>query len=144
MLEGTDAEGDLQRLFGIIDSMTPAERRNPGKLIDQSRRRRIAVGAGVAPHEVNELVKQFDAMAPVMKQMSSMGVKDRFQMVNELQSGGFLNPGAQLTKQKKGTGRRLSNAEKARLKKEREREARRKKRQGRFGDDGQDNGNPRG
>ena len=39
--------GEMNRLFGIIDSMTPDERRNPSKTIDQSRRRRIAAGAGV-------------------------------------------------------------------------------------------------
>lgn len=135
MMDGMDAEGDLDRLFGIIDSMTMAERRNPGKVIDQSRRRRIAAGAGVEPHEVNELVKQFDTMAPLMKRMNSMGVRDRVKMVNELQSGGFLNPGSQMTREKKGTGKRLTTAEKARLKKEREREARRKKRQQRGGSD---------
>jgi signal recognition particle subunit SRP54 len=133
MMEGMDAEGDLNRLFGVIDSMTVAERRNPSKVIDQSRRRRIAAGAGVEPHEVNELVKQFDTIAPMMKKMNSMGIRDRMKMVNELQSGGFLNPGSQLTKEKKGTGKRLSTSEKARIKKEREREARRKKRQDRNG-----------
>ncbi|MBL9122293.1 MAG: signal recognition particle protein [Planctomycetaceae bacterium] len=129
MMEGLDAEGDLNRIFGIIDSMTPAERRNPTKLIDQSRRRRIATGAGVEPHEVNDLVKQFDGMASMMKRMNSLGIRERVKMMNELQSGGFLNPGAQLTREKKGTGKRLTPAEKARAKKERERELRRKKRQ---------------
>ena len=57
--------------------MTPDERRNPSKVVDQSRRRRIAAGAGVEPHEVNELVKQFDGMADMMKRMSGMGVRDR-------------------------------------------------------------------
>ena len=62
-----DAEGDMERSVGIIDSMTPDERRNPSK-IDRPkpppphRRRR-----GVEPHEVNELVKQFDGMAAMMK-----------------------------------------------------------------------------
>ncbi|MCH2596640.1 MAG: signal recognition particle protein, partial [Pirellulales bacterium] len=54
-----DPEQDMKRLFGIIDSMTPEERKQPTKVIDQSRRRRIALGAGVEPHEVNDLVKQF-------------------------------------------------------------------------------------
>ena len=77
MLGDVDAEGDMRRLAGIIDSMTPDERRNPSKVVDQSRRRRIAAGAGVEPHEVNELVKQFDGMADMMKQMSGMGMRDR-------------------------------------------------------------------
>ena len=48
MMGDVDPETDMKRLFGIIDSMTPAERRSPSKTIDQSRRRRIAAGAGVA------------------------------------------------------------------------------------------------
>ncbi len=47
-LDELDADGEVQRIQGIIDSMTPDERRNPN-LIDISRRRRIAAGAGVDP-----------------------------------------------------------------------------------------------
>ena len=43
MMNDDDAEGDMKRLLGIIDSMTPEERRNP-KMIDPSRRNRIAAG----------------------------------------------------------------------------------------------------
>ena len=38
MMKDVDAEGDMRRLFGIIDSMTADERRNPSKVVDQSRR----------------------------------------------------------------------------------------------------------
>ena len=68
-----DADEQVRGLVGIIDSMTPDERRNPSKVIDQGRRRRIAAGAGVEPHQVNELVKQFDGIADMMKKMSGMG-----------------------------------------------------------------------
>jgi signal recognition particle subunit SRP54 len=118
----------MQRLFGIIDSMTPAERRDPMRAIDQSRRRRIAAGAGVEPHEVNELVKQFDGMAGIMKQMAGKGVRDRMQMVREIQRGALANPGGQLARQKKGTGKRLTPKARIKLKKDRDRERRRKKR----------------
>ena len=111
--------------------MTPDERRNPSKVIDQSRRRRIAAGAGVEPHEVNELVKQFDGMADMMKRMSGMGIRERMSMMQELPKGGMLNPGGRLAKQKVGTGKRLTSAERAKVKKERERELRRKKREAR-------------
>jgi signal recognition particle subunit SRP54 len=131
MLEHVDAEKDMRRLVGIIDSMTPDERRNPSKTIDQSRRRRIAAGAGVEPHEVNELVKQFDGMADMMKRMSGMGMRDRMRAMQELTQGGGLGPGGQLSKQKVGTGKRLTPQERAKLKKLRERELRRKKREGR-------------
>jgi signal recognition particle subunit SRP54 len=128
MLDNADMEGGVKHFVGIIDSMTPEERHNPRKTIDQSRRRRIAAGAGVEPHEVNELVKQFEPMADMMKQMSSMNMRDRMRTMQQLTQGGLLNPGAKLVKPKKGTGKRLSSQEKARQRKLREREARRKKR----------------
>jgi len=131
MIGDVDAEKDMKRLGGIIDSMTPEERRNPSKTIDQSRRRRIAAGAGVEPHEVNELVKQFDGIADIMKKMSGMGMKDRWKTMNEMAQGGMLGPGGRVAKQKKGTGKRLSPKERQKLKKEKEREIRRKKREAR-------------
>jgi signal recognition particle subunit SRP54 len=134
---GEDHEGGLKRLGGIIDSMTPDERRNP-KQIDPSRRRRIAAGAGVEPHEINELVKQFDGMAAIMKQLAGKGIRDRMKAVKELQQGGLLNPGAKLGKVKQGTGKRLTAEEKAKLRKQREKELRRKKREQK----GRNNGRP--
>ncbi len=124
-----DAEMDMRRLAGIVDSMTPEERSNPSKVIDQSRRRRIAAGAGVQPHEVNDLVKQFDGIADIMKRMSSMGIRDRMKTMQELQQGGMLSPGGRLAKSKIGTGKRLTSQERAKLKKLKERELRRKKRE---------------
>ena len=141
MMGDVDAEGDMKRLLGIIDAMTPDERRNPSKIIDQSRRRRIAQGAGVEPAEVNQLVKQFDGMAEVMKRMSGMGIRERMKEVQQLQRGGFLDPGATLTRQKKGTGKRLSASERAELKKHREKELRRRKRDEKRGGK-TDNNNP--
>ena len=127
-----DPEEDMKRLFGIIDSMTPEERRTPSKIIDQSRRRRIAAGAGVEPHEVNELVKQFDTMAQMMTSMAGKGMKERMKMVRELQSGMMNNPNG-LARQKVGTGKRLTTQERAKLKKQREKELRKRKREQRRG-----------
>jgi signal recognition particle subunit SRP54 len=129
MMGDVDAEGDMRRLVGIIDSMTPEERRNPKPTIDQSRRRRIAMGAGVQPHEVNELVRQFEPMADLMKQMSGMDMRGRMKKMRELTSGGMLDPSGKLNKQKKSTGKRLSPKEKAKLKKQREKEARKRRRE---------------
>ena len=127
MLGDVDMEKDTKRLFGIIDSMTPEERRNP-KIIDQSRRQRIAIGSGVQHNEVNDLIKQFDGMASIMKNMSGKGMGDRMKMMQEMQRGGMLDPGGQLQKQKKSTGKRLSPKEKAKLRKQREKELRKRKR----------------
>ncbi|MFO0869305.1 MAG: signal recognition particle protein [Pirellulales bacterium] len=135
MMGEMDAEGDTRRLVGIIDSMTPQERRNP-KLIDPSRRNRIARGAGVEANEVTQLLKQYDAMAPVMRSMAGEGLMGRLKKVRELQAGGLFNPGAQLLREKKGTGKRLTNKEKADLRKRREKELRRRKREGREGRSG--------
>lgn len=57
---------ELARVEGIIHSMTPGERRDP-KIIDGSRRQRIAVGSGVTVSEVNALLKQFGEMQKMMK-----------------------------------------------------------------------------
>ena len=59
--------------MGIIDSMTPRERRRP-ELIDGSRKRRIAAGAGVQLPEVNRLLKQFDHMQKTMKKLAKGGM----------------------------------------------------------------------
>jgi signal recognition particle subunit SRP54 len=129
MLGSVDADSQMKQLTGIINSMTPDERRNPSKTIDQSRRRRIAAGAGVEPQQVNDLVKQFDGMADMMKRMTGMGVRDRMRAMQELTQGGLLDPGGKLAKQKGSTGKRLTPAERAKLKKIRERELRKKKRE---------------
>jgi signal recognition particle subunit SRP54 len=62
----------LKRQVAIIDSMTPRERRRPN-IIDGSRKRRIAAGAGVQVQDVNRLLKQFLQMQKTMKQFSKGG-----------------------------------------------------------------------
>ncbi|MDD3469564.1 MAG: signal recognition particle protein [Thermoguttaceae bacterium] len=128
MMQSADAEREMRRLGGMIDSMTPQERQNP-ELIDISRRRRIAMGSGVEAHEINKLVKEFDKMAGLMKQMSGLGPMQRMRAMQQM--GGTLsaNPNALGKMSGVGTGKRLSNKEKAELKKKREREERRQKRE---------------
>ncbi len=111
MLGGNNLEADLRRLVGIIDSMTPDERRNFSKTIDQSRRRRIAAGAGVEPYQVNDLVKQFDGMADIMKKLADMGFTERMKTIQQLGSSDMLNPNAKFAKHVKRTGRRLTPEE---------------------------------
>jgi signal recognition particle subunit SRP54 len=64
-------EKQMNRPKAIILSMTKEERSNPD-IINPSRKRRIAKGAGVDISEVNRLLKQFDQMKKMMKQMSGM------------------------------------------------------------------------
>jgi len=67
------SDKSIARLEGIINSMTPAERKNPD-LIKASRKRRIAMGAGVQVQEVNRLLKQFEDMQKMMKMFSKGGM----------------------------------------------------------------------
>jgi len=69
-LEGVEVDPDrLKRIEAIILSMTPRERRHP-KILNGSRRKRIARGSGTSVQEVNRLMKQFGAMNKMMKQLS--------------------------------------------------------------------------
>jgi len=67
------AEKDIKRKEGIIQSMTPLERRKP-ELIKATRKKRIAAGAGVQVHEVNRLLKGFEQMQEMMKTMKGGGL----------------------------------------------------------------------
>jgi len=67
-------EQQLRRQIAIINSMTPGERRFP-KTINGSRKRRIAVGAGMQVQDVNRLLKQHLQMEKMMKKMSRGGMK---------------------------------------------------------------------
>ena len=60
-------EGKIARFAAIIDSMTPEERADP-RILNGSRRARIARGSGRPVHEINQLVKQFQEMRKMMKQ----------------------------------------------------------------------------
>ena len=68
-----DSEKQIRRTEGIINSMTAAERAKPD-LIKASRKRRIAAGAGVPVQEINRMLKQFDQMQAMMKQMKKGGL----------------------------------------------------------------------
>ena len=64
-------EKDMARTKAIILSMTPAERRNP-KIINGSRRKRIAAGSGMKVQDVNRLLKQYEQSQALMKQFGGM------------------------------------------------------------------------
>jgi signal recognition particle subunit SRP54 len=67
------AEREVRRMEGIINAMTPLERRKP-ELLKASRKRRIAAGAGVQVQEVNRLLNQFEQMQGMMKKMKGGGL----------------------------------------------------------------------
>jgi signal recognition particle subunit SRP54 len=111
--EGEDPEVALKRVQGMIDSMTKTERKDPD-IIDAGRRRRIAAGAGVQPHEVSQFLKQFDTVRALMKQMMSMSVWQRIKMMTGLTKMGAFDPGKEgMLKTKGHTGHRKSARERA-------------------------------
>jgi signal recognition particle subunit SRP54 len=72
-MKGLDIDDDsFKPIEAIIKSMTPKERQNPD-ILDGNRRKRLAAGSGRSIVEVNNLMKQFDDMRKMMKQMNKMG-----------------------------------------------------------------------
>lgn len=67
-----DGEKEMLKTKSIIQSMTQKERRNPKLLEHASRKKRIAKGAGVTIQDVNKVIKGFDNMKKMMKQMGGM------------------------------------------------------------------------
>ena len=122
---GVDADSEMRVVGGIIDSMTPEEKRNP-KIVDTSRRRRIAAGAGVQPHQVSDMIKQFLPMMEMMRAMSSMNMRDRMTAMRQVTQMMQNNPTGNIKPVKGNTGKRLTTKEKADAKKKREKEKRKK------------------
>jgi signal recognition particle subunit SRP54 len=71
-VDPNEAEGQLKTVEAIINSMTPAERRDP-RLLNASRRRRIAAGSGKDVQDVNRLMKQFRDIQKLMKSFQKTG-----------------------------------------------------------------------
>ncbi len=65
-------EGELARVEAILSSMTDGERRSP-RVLNASRRRRIATGSGTTVQDVNRLIKNYEQMKKLMKQMGRGG-----------------------------------------------------------------------
>ncbi len=86
-------EDEVTRMRAIVNSMTPQERANP-KVVDASRRRRIARGSGTDPEDVSGLCKQFLQTRDMMKHMAGLSLMDRMkfgsQMAQMSMSGGKL------------------------------------------------------
>jgi signal recognition particle subunit SRP54 len=78
-------EVQFRRQIAIINSMTPRERRFP-KIINGSRKKRIASGAGLQIQDVNRLLKQHQQMARMMKKVSRGGMR---KLMRGLPGGGM-------------------------------------------------------
>jgi signal recognition particle subunit SRP54 len=110
----------------MIDSMTKEERRNPD-VIDMSRRRRIATGSGVEPHEIKQFLGQFDQVRTLMRQMANLTMWQRLKMVTGMGKAGMFQPGAFMPKAKVGTGHRKSAKQRAEERKKKRKQERRRR-----------------
>jgi len=97
MIPGMDAkalkgakidEKAMARQEAIILSMTRAERENPS-MLNSSRKKRIAAGSGTSVVDVNRLLKQFDAMHQMMKQLSGKNMRKLQKKMGKMGMGGF-------------------------------------------------------
>lgn len=96
MLKGVNIEDDkLDRVEGMIHSMTSAERKKPD-LLNNSRRRRIAKGSATSEQEIGTLVKQFTTISQVSKQLASMSTADKMKAMKAMSAAqsGALPPGS--------------------------------------------------
>lgn len=102
---------DMAHMKAIVQSMTPQERENPD-LLNSSRRRRLAAGAGRPIVEVNRMIKQFNQSKKMMNQMS----KGNFNGMEGLMGNGIkgkmgkMAMNSMMKKQKKNKKKRLKNA----------------------------------
>ncbi len=97
MIPGVDAkalkgakmdEKQLARQEAIILSMTQAERNNPS-VLNSSRKKRIAAGSGTSVVDVNRLLKQYETMQQMVKQLSGKNMKKLQRKMGRMGGGGF-------------------------------------------------------
>jgi signal recognition particle subunit SRP54 len=117
--EDEDPEESIRVFCGIIDSMTAKERADPS-VLNPSRRRRIADGAGVAQEDVSRLVKQFESMKPVMQKFAGMSMTGRIGQLMNMAKGGMSGlVGGMFAKQKERSARNpMTNKQRAEARKQ--------------------------
>jgi signal recognition particle subunit SRP54 len=80
---------EIKMIKAMINSMTPKERENPD-LLNNSRKRRLAKGAGLSQVQVNRVLKQFKSAGKMAKQLSKKSGNRQMQdMMRQMQGGGF-------------------------------------------------------
>ena len=93
MVEQANMGKQFSRMEAIINSMTPAERRNPD-LLNGSRKRRITVGSGTNLQDLNRLLKQHKQMGKMMKKMKGKGMQQMMRgMAGNMPTGGGMGGG---------------------------------------------------
>jgi signal recognition particle subunit SRP54 len=82
----------FKQMEALINSMTPAERRNP-ELLNGSRKRRITAGSGTDIQDLNRLLKQHKQMAKMMKKMKGGGMEKMMRGMGGMLGGGGMPGG---------------------------------------------------
>ncbi|MCR6652353.1 MAG: signal recognition particle protein [Cellvibrionaceae bacterium] len=92
MAEQSDVTKQFKRMEALINSMTPAERRDP-ELLNGSRKRRIVQGAGADIQDLNRLLKQHKQMGKMMKKLKGGGMNKMMRGLSGMMGQGGLPPG---------------------------------------------------
>ncbi len=87
MVEQAGMGSQFNKMEVIIDSMTPAERKNP-EVLNGSRKRRITIGSGTQLQDLNRLLKQHKQMAKMMKKMKGGGMQKMMRGLGGMMGGG--------------------------------------------------------
>ena len=98
-----DVERQMNHIRAIYDSMSKKERKNPD-LLDGTRRRRVARGAGVDLNEVGQFIKQFEMSRDMMRAVGSMGMMGKMKLMKAMMSGNLSAmgmPGGPMLKTKR-------------------------------------------
>jgi signal recognition particle subunit SRP54 len=92
LAEQSDVTKQFKRMEALINSMTPAERRDP-EILNGSRKRRIVQGAGADIQDLNRLLKQHKQMGKMMKKLKGGGMNKMMRGLSGMMGQGGLPPG---------------------------------------------------
>ncbi len=92
LAQQADVTKQFKQMDAIINSMTPAERRDP-ELLNPSRKRRITAGSGTNIQDLNRLLKQHKQMAKMMKKFKGGGMSKMMRGLGGMMGGGGMPPG---------------------------------------------------
>jgi signal recognition particle subunit SRP54 len=102
-MNDSDVERQMGHMRAIYDSMTRQERKKPD-ILEHSRRRRVAAGAGVAVNEVGQFIKQFEGARDMMRALGGQGMMGKMRFMKSVMSGGLSSlgmPGGPMLRTKK-------------------------------------------
>src|SRR5262249_10087417 len=94
-----DPEDSFRRIQGLIDGMTKEERRKPD-ILSLARRRRIAAGSGIEPHDIKQFLQHFETVRTMMRKVIGMSMWERIRTFTDPRQLAAFMPGAK--PQKKG------------------------------------------